>query len=141
MLKKFFESEKNFNLLIATEVLLILAIPVGIANVVLGYIIGESPCTLCWFERTGMILIGVLGVMVLRYGLRMRYLAAMAFSSFFGLYMTLRHTSMLLHQDQGQGFGDSDFAGQGVVQHTVFVQIPGNLIEVEIGRASCRERV
>lgn len=46
MLKKFFESEKNFNLLIATEVLLILAIPVGIANVVLGYIIGESPCTL-----------------------------------------------------------------------------------------------
>lgn len=109
MLKKFFESEKNFNLLIATEVLLILAIPVGIANVVLGYIIGESPCTLCWFERTGMILIGVLGVMVLRYGLRMRYLAAMAFSSFFGLYMTLRHTSMLLHQDQGQGFGDAMF--------------------------------
>ena len=51
MLKKFFESEKNFNLLIATEVLLILAIPVGIANVVLGYIIGESPCTLCWFEN------------------------------------------------------------------------------------------
>ena len=109
MLKKFFESEKNFNLLIATEVLLILAIPVGIANVVLGYIIGESPCTLCWFERTGMILIGVLGVMVLRYGLRMRYLAAMAFSSCFGLYMTLRHTSMLLHQDQGQGFGDAMF--------------------------------
>ena len=50
MLKKFFESEKNFNLLIATEVLLILAIPVGIANVVLGYIIGESPCTLCWLN-------------------------------------------------------------------------------------------
>ena len=28
------------------------------------------------------------------------------------------------------GNGDSDFAGQGVVRHTVFVQIPGNLIEV-----------
>lgn len=109
MFRKFFESEKNFNALVATEVLLILAIPVGIANVVLGYVFGESPCTLCWFERTGMILIGVLGVMVLRYGLRMKYLASMAFSSFFGLYMCLRHTSMLIHQDHGQGFGDAMF--------------------------------
>ena len=43
-----------------TAVLLILAIPVGIANIYLGYVVGESPCTLCWFERIGMILIGVL---------------------------------------------------------------------------------
>lgn len=56
--------QKRFNLLMTTAVLLILAIPVGIANIYLGYVVGESPCTLCWFERIGMILIGVLGIFI-----------------------------------------------------------------------------
>ena len=106
-MNKFFSSEKNFNFIMTLGVLLILAIPVGIANIVLGYIIGESPCTLCWFERTGMILVGVLGIFILRYGPRLRYLVSLVFVCGFGLYMTLRHTGNLIALDHGQGFGDS----------------------------------
>jgi disulfide bond formation protein, dsbB family len=49
-----FFNEKNFDFVMATAVLLMLAIPVGIANIYLGYVIGEGPCTLCWWERIGM---------------------------------------------------------------------------------------
>ena len=65
-------SEKNFNALMATVIMLILVIPVGIANVWLGYVVGESPCVLCWWERIGMILVGLLELFILRYGPRLR---------------------------------------------------------------------
>ncbi len=107
MFKSFFESEKNFNIVLATAVLLILTVPVGIANVGLGYIIGESPCTGCWFERTGMMLIGVLGILMLRYGVKTKYLVCLALSAWWGLYMTLKHTGNVIGLDHGQGFGDS----------------------------------
>ena len=51
----------------ATAIMLILVIPVGIANVWLGYVVGESPCVLCWWERIGMILVGLLGLFILRH--------------------------------------------------------------------------
>ncbi len=35
-------NEKNFDFVMATAVLLVLAIPVGIANIYLGYVIGEA---------------------------------------------------------------------------------------------------
>lgn len=58
-------NEKNFNLAMAVAILLILVIPVGIANVWLGYVVRKSPCVLCWWERIGMILVGLLGFLCL----------------------------------------------------------------------------
>ena len=39
---------KTFYDLICWGGLLIVLLPVGIANVILGYFMGDSPCTLCW---------------------------------------------------------------------------------------------
>lgn len=99
-------TERNFSFIMTTAVLLILAIPVGIANVVLGYIILESPCTQCWFERAGMIAIGIMGIFILRYGPRPKYIAMMVVSTWWGFFSTLRHTAVYLSADLGQGLGD-----------------------------------
>lgn len=100
-------SEKNFNALMATAVMLILVIPVGIANVWLGYVVGESPCVLCWWERIGMILVGLLGLFILRYGPRLRYVAAVFFIAAFGMHMGLRHLGNFVQLDVDMGLGAS----------------------------------
>lgn len=105
---KFF-NEKNFDFVMTTAVLLVLAIPVGIANIYLGYIIGEGPCTLCWWERMGMVVVGVAGILILRYGLKARYIAAILFSAAYGIFMTLRHASFSIYRDIGMGFGGDIF--------------------------------
>ena len=55
-------NSQSFSTVIAVCSLLVLAIPVGIANMYLGYVVGESPCTLCWNERIGMVTFGVVVV-------------------------------------------------------------------------------
>ena len=45
---------KTFYDLICWGGLLIVLLPVGIANVILGYFMGDSPCTLCWGQRQEM---------------------------------------------------------------------------------------
>lgn len=102
-------SERNFNFVIATAVLLILAVPVGVANIYLGYIIGETPCVLCGHERFGMVLIGIMGIFILRYGPKVRYIASTFLISFWFLYAALRHTANHAHRDIGMGFGDAIF--------------------------------
>ena len=104
-----FFNEKNFDFVMATAVLLVLAIPVGIANIYLGYVIGEGPCTLCWWERIGMVVVGVAGILILRYGLKARYIAAVLFGAAYGIFMTLRHASFSLYRDVGMGFGGDIF--------------------------------
>lgn len=104
-----FFNERNFDFLMASAVLLVLAIPVGIANFYLGYVVGEGPCTLCWWERMGMVVVGVAGILVLRYGLRARYAAMILFSAAYGLFMTLRHSSFSIYRDVGMGFGGDIF--------------------------------
>ena len=42
--------------------LLIVLLPVGIANLILGYLMGDSPCTLCWGQREQMAFIGVVAL-------------------------------------------------------------------------------
>lgn len=99
-------STKTFDWIMTTAVLLVLAIPVGIANIYLGFYVGESPCTLCWFERIGMIVIGILGIFMLRYGPKMKYIACVFLFGAYGLYMGLRHTSTHWARDIGMGNGD-----------------------------------
>ncbi|MGP1579467.1 MAG: disulfide bond formation protein B [Wolinella sp.] len=102
-------TEANFNLVMATAVLLVLAIPVGIANLYLGYVVGEGPCTLCGHERFGMVLVGILGVFMLRYGPKIKYLASVFIVAFYGLYTAMRHVGNHAWRDVGMGFGDAIF--------------------------------
>ena len=46
--------------------LLIVLLPVGIANLILGYLMGDSPCTLCWGQREQMAFIGVVALFILK---------------------------------------------------------------------------
>ncbi len=73
-------------------VLLILVVPVGLANFIsTGYYKGESPCTLCWFERFGMISVGFLRLFMVAYGPKLRYISSVFICAAYGIYMTLRH--------------------------------------------------
>ena len=109
MWNKFFHLEKNFQITLATGALLMLGIPVGIACLYLGGVVGESPCYMCWDERSGMIFLGALMLFMVRYGLRRKYLAMYAFWCFFGLYMSMRHTGNHIWRDMDQGFGNAIF--------------------------------
>ena len=78
--------------------------PIGIAVFVLGFVLGDSPCVLCWAQRTGMVLIALTGLFVVRFGPRPRYIGLAVLQAGFGLYMGLRHSSLHLWRDVGQGF-------------------------------------
>jgi disulfide bond formation protein DsbB len=77
--------------------------PVG-AAVWLGVWVGESPCILCWAQRTSMMLIALVGLFVVRYGPRPRYLGLAVLLGAWGVFMALRHSALHLARDVGQGF-------------------------------------
>ena len=83
--------------------------------VLLGVLHGDSPCILCWAERTSMVLIALVGLFVVRYGPRPRYLAMAVLLGTWGTFMALRHSALHLARDVGQGFSAPIF---GV--HTYF---------------------
>ncbi len=89
--------------LLAWLVILLLAVPVGGA-LWLGVAHGESPCILCWAQRTSMLLIALVAVFVIRYGLRPRYLGMLVLLGAWGTFMALRHSGLHLARDVGQGF-------------------------------------
>ncbi len=104
------QQNRSFTFVMALCAVLVLAIPVGIANLFLGFYMGESPCTLCWWERMGMITFGVLCLLMVRFGPRLRYIGAMFVVAAYGLFMTLRHTSMCAAtSEMGYGFGTAMF--------------------------------
>ncbi len=83
--------------------------PIGIAVFVLGFGHGDSPCVLCWAQRTGMVLIALTGLFVIRFGPRPRYIGLAVLLASFGIYMGLRHSSLHLWRDVGQGFSAEIF--------------------------------
>ena len=83
--------------------------PIGIAVFVLGFVHGDSPCVLCWAQRTGMVLIALTGLFVIRFGPRPRYIGTAVLLASFGIYMGLRHSSLHLWRDVGQGFSAEIF--------------------------------
>jgi len=87
---------------------------VGVA-VVLGVAFGESPCILCWAQRTSMALMALAGIFVLRYGPRPRYLGTVVLLGGWGMYMALRHSALHLARDVGQGFAASFFGAHTYV--------------------------
>ena len=96
---------KTFYDIICWGGLLIVLLPVGIANIVLGYFMGDSPCTLCWGQRQNMAYIGVVALFMVRYGFKPKYLASMLVMAAVGLYMSFRHLGNHAMRDVGQGFG------------------------------------
>jgi disulfide bond formation protein DsbB len=93
---------------LASVVIVLTAGPVG-AAVWLGVLHGESPCILCWAQRTSMVLIGLVGLFVLRYGPRPRYLGMAVLLGAWGVFMALRHSALHLARDVGQGFASPYF--------------------------------
>jgi disulfide bond formation protein DsbB len=100
--------ESRLRTVLAWAVILLTAGPVGIA-VVLGVAYGESPCILCWAQRTSMVLMALTGLFVLRYGPRPRYLGTMVLLGAGGVFMAIRHSALHLARDVGQGFAASFF--------------------------------
>jgi hypothetical protein len=96
-------SDARLRTVLAWIILVLTAGPVGGA-VWLGIFHGESPCVLCWSQRTSMVLIALTGLFVLRYGPRPRYLGMVVLLGAGGLYMALRHSGLHLARDVGQGF-------------------------------------
>lgn len=88
---------------------LIILLPVGIANIIFGYGLGDAPCTLCWGQRESMIFIGVMAFFIVRYGLKFRYVAMLLIMAATGLYESFRHVSNHAMRDVGQGFGVAIF--------------------------------
>jgi disulfide bond formation protein DsbB len=90
--------------ILALAVLLLAVIPVGVAVFVLGFIYGDSPCVMCWEQRIGMALIALIGLFVLRYGPKPKYIGMAVLVAIWGVFMGIRHTGMHAARDVGQGF-------------------------------------
>jgi disulfide bond formation protein DsbB len=90
--------------LLSVAVLILTIIPVGTAVFYLGFALGDSPCVMCWEQRTGMVLVALIGLFVLRYGPRPKYIGLSILVGAWGLFMGMRHTGMHAARDVGQGF-------------------------------------
>jgi disulfide bond formation protein DsbB len=88
---------------VAVLVIALLAVPVGGA-LWLGVAHGESPCILCWTQRTSMVLIALVALFVVRYGPRPRYVGLLVLLGAWGTFMAIRHSGLHLARDVGQGF-------------------------------------
>ena len=95
--------EERLRRVLAWLVIVLLVVPVGGA-LWLGIAVGESPCILCWAQRTSMILIALLALFVVRYGPRPRYLGVLILLGTWGIWMATRHSSLHVARDIGQGF-------------------------------------
>jgi hypothetical protein len=96
-------SEARLRAILGWVVIVLVGGPVAGA-VLLGVLDGDSPCILCWGQRTSMVLIALVALFVLRYGPRPRYLGMVVLLGVFGQYMSLRHSGLHLARDIGQGF-------------------------------------
>lgn len=90
--------------LLALAVLAISAIPVGLAVFVLGFTFGDSPCVMCWEQRIGMALVALIGLFILRYGPKPKYIGLGVLVGAWGVFMGMRHVGMHAARDVGQGF-------------------------------------
>lgn len=104
-----FDYEKKFFNQMSVAVILLMALPVGIACIILGFGMGDSPCVMCWAERITMIVIAFIGLLIVRYGFKVSYFAALIFMSCWGLFNGFIHYTLDGtfggYLDIKQGFG------------------------------------
>lgn len=102
-------SERGFFNLMSLAIIALVVFPVGIACIVLGFGMGDSPCVMCWAERITMIAISLIALFIVRYGLRPSYVAALLLMACWGLFNGLIHYSLDGtfggYLDIKQGFG------------------------------------
>ncbi len=124
-------SETRLRGVLAWLVIALLLVPVGGA-LWLGVVQGESPCILCWAERTSMLLIALVSLFVVRYGPRPRYLGVLVLLGAWGTVMALRHSALHLARDVGQGFAGSILGAHTYVWswviHWVVLLVAGALL-------------
>lgn len=89
---------------LALAVLILTVVPVGTAVFWLGFARGDSPCVMCWEQRIGMLLVSLVGLFVLRFGPKPKYVGMAILIAGWGIFMGLRHTGMHAARDIGQGF-------------------------------------
>ena len=102
-------TEKTFDAVVATAALALMIFLLGGSTIWLGYIKGESPCTLCSYERFGFAIIGVLALFILRYGPRHKYIVTLNLAAFFFLWTTVRHWGIHMQDDAAQGLAEALF--------------------------------
>ncbi len=90
--------------ILSIAVLALSVLPIGTAVFLLGFVHGDSPCVMCWEQRTGMALIALTGLFLLRYGPKPRYIGLATLIAAWGILMGLRHVGMHAARDVGQGF-------------------------------------
>ncbi len=136
-------SEERLRGVLAWLVIALLVIPVGGA-LWLGVAQGESPCILCWAERTSMLLIALVSLFVVRYGPRPRYLGLLVLLGAWGTFMALRHSALHLARDVGQGFAGSILGAHTYVWswviHWVVLLAAGVLLVLYRGPLAASER-
>lgn len=93
-----------FNKLASFASMVIMALPVGIACYVFGFIMKDNPCAFCWQERSAMVLVALTAIYIVRYGIKPKYIAALVFLGIYGAYMASVHTGFNFASDIGQGF-------------------------------------
>ncbi|AJC88395.1 disulfide bond formation protein B [Campylobacter insulaenigrae] len=96
---------KFFYFLMCLAGFLIILLPVGIANLIFGYVLADSPCTSCWGQRESMVFIGVAALFIVRYGVKGKFLAFLLIATAFGLWQSFNHIAGHAHRDLDQGFG------------------------------------
>ncbi|MBW3163753.1 disulfide bond formation protein B [Ferrimonas balearica] len=97
------------NRIVALASLALIALPVGIACIILGFGMGDNPCALCWQERTAMVLVSLIALFITRYGLKPKYIGLLLLTAIYGLFAGYRHSSAHILRDIGQGFGPAIF--------------------------------
>ncbi|MBW3138598.1 disulfide bond formation protein B [Ferrimonas balearica] len=93
-----------FNKLASFASVVIMALPVGIACFIFGFLMKDNPCAFCWQERTAMILVALTALYIVRFGLKPKYIGALVWLGIYGAWMATVHTSINLGSDIGQGF-------------------------------------
>jgi hypothetical protein len=137
-------SDAALRQVLAWLVIVLLAVPVGGA-LWLGVAHGESPCILCWAQRTSMVLIALVALFIVRWGPRPRYLGMLVLLGSWGVFMSLRHSALHLARDIGQGFagailGVHTYVWAGLI-HWVVLLTAGALLLVLEGPLEARPGV
>jgi disulfide bond formation protein DsbB len=96
-------SPRRLRDVLAWLVIILTIVPIGGA-IALAVVHGDTPCILCWAQRTSMVLIALTGLFVLRYGPRPRYLGMAVLLATWGTFMSFRHWALHMARDVGQGF-------------------------------------
>lgn len=98
-----FEKNVRFYSFIALAIIILIGGVVGTANFIFGYMMNDSPCTSCWALRINMIVVCTAALLMLRYGLKAKYVGFIMVVAAFGIWNAFWHLGVYAQLDMGQG--------------------------------------